>query len=340
MTGSPRAVRTADRGFRSAEDRDGQRAVSGLCVAAPGPDQVSTKSGALGTKRSKAGSRLAYSTADAEHWAARFSDDGLVTQVLLNPGRDQLWLAIESMCLGIAGAWRSEAAWGAEVAFFFSGHGSRHGELVLHDSAVRVTEIVRRISEARPRSEPNLIKLGLALDCCYAGSGLLSVVADLPESVSLRDGLASSLHDEEAYEYDELGHGIFTYVLKNATGMDEHAKTVVEILTRSGWCVEQGVLVAPANLPVESPLMKAGHELLGGFRETVVDLRALPYLSDGDQHALDVMNSHVVSVAGRGAIDLAEERIATVQELSEMIEDLCRMPLDLGIRFPGWRSDW
>jgi hypothetical protein len=162
----------------------------------------------------------------------------------------------------------------------------------------------------------------------------------LPSRVSLRDALASSLHDEESYEYEELGHGLFTYVMKrSAVDLAQHSDRIIDVLTRNGWRIEGDRLVPPLKLPGTSPLLQPGLPLRERFGNTLVDLQALPYLSDGDQHALDVMNSHLITVRGRGDLDIAVDDVSSIDELAEQIEDMCRQrPLDLGVSFPGCPS--
>ncbi len=316
------------------------RPVAALSVAAPGPAKTDARTGALGVKRSKAGASLRYAVADARHWAERFGIDN--TQVLENPSVTQFWTTVATIKRRLEAEWNSAAAWGAEFAFFFSGHGTRRGEIVLRDGDVGITELVASLADAPPTAASARLKLGFALDCCYSGAALITTVMHLPSRVSLRDALASSLHDEESYEYDELGHGLFTYVMKHrAVDLAQHSDRIIDVLTRNGWTIEGDRLVPPITLPGTSPLLQPGLLLQERFRNTLVDLQALPYLSDGDQHALDVMNSHLITVRGRGDLDIAVDDVSSIDELAEQIEDMCRQrPLDLGVSFPGFPANF
>ncbi len=181
--------------------------------------------------------------------------------------------------------------------------------------------------------------MGIALDCCYSGAALITTVIHLPSRVSLRDALASSLHDEESYEYDELGHGLFMYVMKHSpVDLAQHSDRINRCPYKE-WLDDRG-RPAPsayqatwdlALTPTGTPALKER------FRNTLVDLQALPYLSDGDQHALDVMDSHLITVRGRGDLDIAVNDVSSIDELAQQIEDMCRQsPLDLGVSFPGF----
>lgn len=310
--------------------------VAALSVAAPGPAQTTRRGGALGKKRSKAGATLSYAVADARHWAERFGIGS--TQVLENPSISQFWTALERMRMRLSEEWSGDLTWGAEFNFFFSGHGTQRGDIVLRDGVVAISEVVTSLGDSAPSMASTRLKLGLALDSCYAGAAITDALLRLPRAVSLRDGLASSLHDEESYEYEELGHGLFTYVMKHLPdSLGEHSDRLLDIVTRHGWSIEGDRLVPPGDLPSTSPLLQPGLPLVERFKNTLIDLRALPYLSDGDQHALKVMNSHLVTVSGRGDIDLATEEELSAKELAQQIEDMCRRnPLDLGISFPGF----
>lgn len=305
-----------------------------VSVASPGPTSSPTRSGALGPKRSKEGADLAFTVADATHWAEQFGKEQTV--LLQDPSTTELWSVVDGMAADLRKRWAGGVSWGGEVGFFFSGHGTQQGEIVLSDGTISVVQLIDRLGAAVPEGAGNRLKLGVALDCCYAGAALVDAVLRLPETVSLRDALGSSLHDELSYEYVELGHGLFTYVMKQAPEtLDDTARWLRDVLTRHGWEIDGDKLVPPKDVPATSPLLVPGLSINERFANTVIDLRALPYLSDGDQTGLDIWNSHLVTVSGYGDIDLADGEV-TSQQLRQRIEDICRRnELDLGVYFPN-----
>jgi hypothetical protein len=92
--------------------------------------------------------------------------------------------------------------------------------------------------------------------------------------------------------------------MRHQTQPHELGDTVRDLLEAHGWAVERGCLVPPQPLPVHSPLTPPSRELSERLARTIVDLDALAYLSDGEQNAIDIMNSRIVRLRGRGELDL------------------------------------
>lgn len=304
-----------------------------MSVAAPGPGVEAIRSSPIGKRRLKSGAALQHVRADAEHWHTEFVDNdptGRGLHLLLeNPTVAETSAAFESVATYIKRGWKGEALWGGQFGFAFSGHGGRDGTVCLKDGSLRVADILPDVAEQiSPKGNARLMSR-LFLDSCHAGAAVGHALESLPRSVSLRDAYAAALHDEEAGEYDELGHGLMTYAAKLSTPLHERGELIDKLIRAGAWKVASDGSVAPRE-EFEYP-----DDLAQEVRTSLVDFDLLPFLSGGGQHVLDVMNDRVVTVRGRGVIDLADEFDADEVDsytLFRLIEDLCRAPLDLGIR--------
>lgn len=313
-----------------------------LAIGAVGPEAGRSVYGPAGVGRSKAGAQLRFVTADALHWRERFGSAGkdprsFLHDMLIDPTMEEVFDALHIAREFLARGWSPSGMWGGEFCLFFSGHGERDGSVVFRDGTIPLPELLGVVAAGIPARTDARLKLGVALDACFGGAALCGALYDLPDHVFLRTGLASSLHDEESFEYGALGHGLFTYVMKHQTPLEERGRTVRDLLVRQGWTIGNGELIPPDPWPSHSALLPARQELSERLASTVVDLEVVPYLSGREQHVLDIMNGHSVRVRGQGEIDLADcKDLLPLNELLARVEGLREAPLDLGIRYPGF----
>jgi len=122
---------------------------------------------------------------------------------------------------------------------------------------------------------------------------------------SLGDGLAASLHDEFAYEWPELKHGVYTYAMANRGGLDKEP-------------VPEGFA---GDVHDAAPITNDVQERI---RWQHLRRDPVAYLTDGKQHVLDVMNNHVLRVRGAGEMSLAElsHEVTEVDEVLRILENL------------------
>lgn len=307
-----------------------------VCVASSGYDatEASLSRSPVGSRRSKAAATLRYALADAEYWLSEFEsnvgsgpDD--IHVLLADPSVAELDSALDQVREHLASRWQPNAIWGAQFGFAFSGHGSPDGTILLSDGSFDVCSILPTIvPDLRPTDSSRLMGR-LFLDSCYAGAALCQSLASLPPSVSLRDAYAAALHDEQAWESDELEHGFMSYIAGHASPIDAQAELLQALVDAGAWKVDSSGRLAP----VPSFVYSGG--LTEQVRRNMMDFDLMPYLSEGDQHVLDVMNTRVVTVRGRGRFDIMEEfgdNAFDACDLYRIIEDLTRLPLDLGVR--------
>lgn len=259
--------------------------------------------GPWGMVRSRDGSVLEAVSADAEFWNRHFashSDDQGFHILLIDPSRDEVLSSAAAADRYLAQ--KRGGHYAGEFHFAFSGHGTSDGELVLHDGVVSAVEIIDAATAGVEGASKRWI--GMSLDCCHAARALaeLLVYSRICERFSLRDAFAASLHDEFAYEWPDLRHGVYTYTMANPGG---------PIPTD----------FPGGNIHDAAPLTDNTQE-----RIEWQHLRSDPvaYLTNGEQHVLDVMNSHILSVRGAGEASLADldHDVTDVQEILDIIEKL------------------
>lgn len=302
-----------------------------VSIAAPGTDEAVVLTTPIGTKRSKAGATLTCVLADAAYWRSQFAEndgDGNGLRLLLDdPSVSDVHVAIERVTRHLAQGWRDDGIWGAQFGFAFSGHGERDGTICLSDGQLSVAEILPAIaSELHPQATAQLMSR-IFLDSCFAGAALCMALESLPPSVSLRDAYGAALHDEEAGEYDVLGHGLLTYAAKHQTPLHVRGQMVDRLLKEGAWAVDSSGAIGPRD-EFDYP-----EDLSDAVRNSLIDFDLVPFLSAGDQHVLDIMNTRSIRVRGRGEIDLASEfgtDAVDAYTLYRRLEDLTRKPLDTG----------
>lgn len=255
-----------------------------VVVACEGPAAGTIRVGPLGPRRSRDGAELLHVEADARHWHETFREHSLIDHhlLLVNPTRVQVIEALLSASKALA-PFSFEPEWqGGQVNFAFAGHGSPDGGLVLNDGEIGGDELLDAILSGS-QGLPGKRRLGLVFDSCHSGRTLAQVFMDPRHTVDflLIDGFAASLHDELAWELEELEHGALTFSRRN----------------RGNAHVDQARLARAARTGDESYLRFA----LQAFTPNPVT-----YLTQGDQTAIDFINGHHLTVEGGGEIEILE----------------------------------
>ena len=238
--------------------------------------------GIFGTRRSRAGADLRFTTADCDWFHAHLIEPNYDTGTaekhyrLVNPTREQLYKAISA-----AGKFLSEninaPEWdGGQMTFIYAGHGCPgSGSWVLKDGEISASGLAEMVAGA---VDPNQrrCRIDLISDSCFAGAffaDLLSYCAGpMSDRLFLCDVFGAALSDEEAWEYEIHSHGVFTYAFK---------------------AMFEPIIVGHPSLPRHKPT---------GIRDTD-RLRSggASWLTDDEQHAFEYTNGHL-EVLGAGYV--------------------------------------
>lgn len=160
---------------------------------------------------------------------------------------------------------------GGTLDVFYSGHGDPNGDLVLADGPLAPEGLADLCG--RGNSSGDCRQVRLVLDCCHAGMTLARLIVHSGHwsSYVLRDAWAACLPRQEAFELPRLGQGVLTH-----TRLREDALAIVNRIRGAG----------REPTPAEIKLVQQTN------REST------QFLTNGRQHALDLINGHFVSVIG------------------------------------------
>lgn len=276
-----------------------------VVVGCEGPGDGLQRSGPAGPRTSRDGARLAHVLADASHWAREFDPGESETkQVVLleNPDRAAVLAAIAEAG-GFLRHHEGQPGWrGGQINLAFSGHGTDSGDLVLADGELSPDEILETIAESSPApANHTCLRLAVVLDCCFSGRTLARTLLHRLHSTHflLIDGFAAALHDELAWELDSLGHGALTFTMRN----------------RGNAHVDQNRLARAVEEQDEEYLRLA----LQAFVPNPVT-----YLTEGDQHSIDLINGHSLEIKGCGGIGLLDGLV--LDQLLEKMEHVRANP--------------
>jgi hypothetical protein len=250
-----------------------------VVIACPGPVEGLMREGPAGPRRRRDGAVLPLVQADGEYWHSNFKKGSAGYDALLvNPRKSECLSAIAEAAAAIDGVGQG----GGQLHFAFAGHGAADGSLVLGDEELSAAELVDAIASTTHRTAPRR-KLGIVLDCCHSGLALAEILTSREHRRTLLvvDGFAAALHDEYAFELDQLGHGALTFAMKNPGNAH----------------------VDPARL---AKAVNEGDESYLRFALEAFVPNPVTYLTEGDQHSIDVINGHHVDVRGGGSIGLSE----------------------------------
>lgn len=268
-----------------------------VTVACEGPGIGSVQHGPLGIIRSRDGARLAHVRADAHYWNEQFRTSSPVDYhaLLVNPTRDEVTEALSNATEALA-PFASEPGWvGGQVDFAFSGHGSPTGGLVLSDGEFKATDLIDPIL-FRHDSSDRTRKLGLVLDSCYSGRTMAQILTDERQQRDFLviDGFAACLHDESAWEFEYLEHGVLTFSMRHRG----NAHVDSARLARAVWDGDGQYL---------------------RFALHAFTPNSVSFITDGQQTSIDVINGHLVQIPGGGETELPD-----TPSLPRMLDDLDR----------------
>lgn len=277
---------------------------SGILIACSGPAETTGgEAGPAGAFASKSQADLSYAIADVEkiasifHAPPRIGGECLQEKILLREAtRDDVLRAIIEASNQLNA--HNDHSTGGTLDVFFSGHGYPNGDLCLADGPLSPDELADAWTKGNTSGQRRHVRL--VLDCCYAGMTLARLCLHPGHGASymMRDAWAACLPSEEAFELPRLGHGVLTY-----THTRPH---LLEIMMR---CQEEG------RQPTEEEIRVASR----ANRETP------HYLTNGRQHALDLINGHAVHVVG-GHRDASLELFGRDWSLEELAAALDGLP--------------
>jgi hypothetical protein len=286
---------------------------AGIAVGCEGPGPGVVRTSPVGMRRSRDGAHLQNVLADARHWHEAFLADAESwseerrgcdsTRFILleNPRRAEVEDALVE-CGQFLHQFSDRPDWnGGSLHFAFSGHGTDKGELVLADGEFSPDELIELIAATVDPNPPKRRRLGLVFDSCFSGLTLARIIVHPAHGsrVSIPDGFAAALHDEFAWELDSLGHGALTFTMQNPGNAHVDRNRLAK-------AVEQGD---------EAYLRLA----LQGFVPNPVT-----YLTEGDQHSLDLTNGHWLEIKGWGGVDVLGD--VSLDELLHALERIRSHP--------------
>jgi hypothetical protein len=193
---------------------------------------------------------------------------------------------------------------GGGISLYYAGHGAEcTGAMVFKDGDVSGTQLAEMVAGgimSDRYSRGDLLGIELAMDSCFAGAFLAEFLAaaDSPEMKAKllpRDMWAASLHDESAWELPELGHGVLTYTFKNVGNGYVDMQQLAQAVDRND---QQFLRMA----------------LQGHVPNRVT------FLTEGDQHAIELVNGHQMEVKGAGYFELPIDEPCSADQLKDALE--------------------
>jgi hypothetical protein len=280
---------------------------AGVAIGCEGPSAGLVRTGPLGVRRSRDGAHLEHVLADAQHWYKEFKRDeeggrderqsGVDPFVVLleNPTRAAVADAIAE-CGAFLRRFRDRPDWaGGTFHFAFAGHGTDAGDLVLADGGLSPDELAELAAASVDPNPPAKRRLGLVFDSCFSALTLARIMLHpfRRSRLLITDGFAAAMHDELAWELDSLGHGALTFSMAN----------------RGNAHVDRDRLAKAVEQGDEIYLRLA----LQGFVPNPVS-----YLTDADQHSLDLINGHWLEIKGLGVVEVLGD--ASLDQLLDALE--------------------
>ena len=255
-----------------------------ITIACEGPDAGTVRGGPAGRRRSRDGAHLAHVRSDAEYWHETFKASTPVQEhvLLVNPTRAAVVAALTAASESLID-YQGEPGWaGGQIDVTFSGHGTVSGELVLADSSISGCELLDATLAGPPTNDRR--KFSFVFDSCHSGRTLAEVLTDdrHPRDFLVIDAYAASLPDELAWELDHLGHGALTFTMRR----------------RGNGHVDLGRLAKAVDEGDDEYVRFALHSFTPN---------PVAYLTEGDQHSIDAINGHSISVMGAGDVEVEPE---------------------------------
>jgi hypothetical protein len=256
--------------------------------------------GPRGKFTSKSQTRLAYAVADVRAWDDRFSSvqeggfkDEIDFGVLLeDASSSDVHQAVTEAVDRLDHHFDDST--GGSLNLVFSGHGHANGDLALADRPLSPQELMEWCASGCAGKNGKTRHLRIVIDSCYAGATLARLLLHAAhwERVVIRDGYAASLPSEQACELDRLGHSVLTHTMLRPN--------------RNPFPPPEGWSEAQVR------------EVRRAHREST------QYLTNGRQHAVDLLNGHFASLLGNPSKGVEIERQMTLDELLEALDELSK----------------
>lgn len=195
-----------------------------VTISCSGPDAAATRINGFGTRRSRDGADLRFTTADCDWWHRHFkqphydSSEFEQHHRLVNPSRAQI---LEAVAEGgeYLSAHQGRPEWdGGSMNFVYAGHGDPGtGSWVCHDGVISGVELADAVARS-VIPNPRRCRIDLIMDSCFSGAFFADLLGHSwgPQADRLFPCAAfgAALSDELAWEFEEQGHGAFTYAFQ------------------------------------------------------------------------------------------------------------------------------
>ncbi len=264
-----------------------------ITISCSGLGKALVRSGPGGLRRSRAGADLQFTMADGEFFNNHFGTDGHDYEItsrewLIEPSLDELVAALRLAAVSLAPFVNEDLQNAGGIIICYAGHGAEStGAMILKDGEVSGAALVDMI--AVDVAGTLLRRVDLVLDSCFAGAFLAEFLACISQSgegtkVRIVDARIAALHKELAWEIPALSHGVMTYVFNS--------------LFKSNDFQERDVLARAVNTNDQPTIRRLLHRYVPN---------PVSYLTEGDQHSVEVTNGHYVEVPGGGHFELLYE---------------------------------
>ena len=265
--------------------------LSGISISCSGPGTGTSKQGPVGRRRTREGADLKFTNADGAFFREHLykgaenphAERGYVH--LVDPSADEIESAFGRVRDFLADAGNHEDSREVGVGIGYFGHGEPDtGAWVLPNGVFSATDLTELLCKYLPEKDFGRRSVDLFLDSCFSGAFLAEFLAAQShpdyQGVHVYDAFAATMPDEEAWEIDDLGHGAFTYTLKNRG---------------NGNYLQSDLARAVNNNEIQ-----AIRKHLQCFVPNPVT-----FLTEGDQHSIDV-DKYRIRVLGGGEVELPD----------------------------------
>jgi hypothetical protein len=275
-----------------------------ITISCSGPEKVVPAYGPGGVRQSRAGADLRFTKADGKFFDEHFGENGIdysivSRQWLIEPAVNELKEVLHNAAVALSYHAGKEGWNGGGIIICYAGHGADiSGALILRDGHVTAQELGQWIvDEAIPSEGPRHVDL--VLDSCFAGGFLaefLAVASQNSRSLRIIDARIASLHNEKAWEHRELGHGTWTYTFRSS--FEPH--------NLSG----SAELATAVNVNDQRIIQKELHRFVPN---------PVTYLTEGQQHVVEITNGHYVEVQGGGSFSLPLGKVFTADQVKQTL---------------------
>ncbi len=286
-----------------------------ITLSCSGPETGSVRSGHRGTRRSRDGADLRFTTADGDFFYEHLKEPNYDTGShehhirIINPDSRELRDAISSAGEHLSQYVSADDWAGGQITFCYAGHGEAgSGAWVLRDTSLNAVQLADAIAEAVVENWRRC-RVDMIIDSCFSGAFVADFLAhswsSLDERIFPCDILAASLHNELAWELEDFGQGAHTLAFK--------AMFLPKI-------------VGPALPRYPPPFPQPQDELRNG---------GVSWVTEDEQHAIEYTNGHM-QVHGAGHFYLHElSGSLTSEQVRIALEDALAVPFMTEVRMPS-----